>query len=591
MTSPRRLAWSAFTLAALVLLAVLTWSTVTMTRLDQDELAARRLATVHERLRLGLWRLDSFLGPLVAREASRPASDYRPFPAASAAWTRGFNKLGPDDVIVPSPLLANELPLFPLHFELGADGLTSPQVPLGNERDACEAHGIDVARLEQAAQRLARLGKFATPALLETKLGGAEAGIMFCGINPVSPSDTQQTQQSVQEYSNRQRTVLLNSNSWSTNYNSAPQAQFMASATSMETPGPLVPVWLDAEDGPQLLFVRRVRTATASRIQGVVVDWPALQTQMTGLVADLFPAGAIRLVRCDNPTPAEQPSMLASVPVRLEAPCDASIASGLPMPLILGTTWGVTLLGLVVLAFTLRAAIGFGERRARFASAVTHELRTPLTTFRMYSEMLAEGFVTEPAAQKEYLTTLQRESDRLSRVVENVLAWSRLEEGRFTARLVPCEVGPLLDRLAPTLQRRLADVRLQLVVEVAAGAHAARVTIDEEAVGQILFNLADNAAKYACGAADARIHLSARVAGARVVLALRDHGPGVPASVRDRIFAPFDRGAVVAGSNDVPGVGLGLALARGLARDLGGDLRLDAAVTDGACFLLELPLV
>lgn len=584
MTSPRRLAWSAFAVAATVLLLVLVWLTATMTRLDQDELAARRLSSLHERLRLSLWRMDSFLAPLIAREASRPAGDYLPFPSAKAAWTSGFQKLSPGDVIVPSPLLATALPLFALHFELGPDGLTSPQVPRGNERDACEASGVDGARIERAERQLADLALLLTPARLEPALGGAETLLLTCGVNPISSSDPVPTQQSVQEYSNRQRSVQGN------NFNAQGGDLPPSPNAGADVPGPLVPVWLDGASAPQLLFVRRVGLGATRRIQGVVVDWPALQTRLTGLVEDLFPAGNTRIVRCEHPTAAEQPSMLASVPARLEASCGDSLTSSMPMPWILTTTWSVTLLGLVGLALALRAAIEFGERRARFASAVTHELRTPLTTFRMYSEMLAEGVVTEPAAQKEYLTTLQRESDRLSRVVENVLAWSRLEDGRFTTRRVPCEIGPLLDRVASTLQRRLAEADLQLTVDVADDARAAVATTDEEAVGQILFNLADNAAKYARGASDPRVELTARVRDGRVLLSLRDHGPGVQRDMHDRIFAPFDRGAVAAGSNDVPGVGLGLALARGLASDLDGCLRLDATVADGACFVLELPL-
>jgi signal transduction histidine kinase len=249
----------------------------------------------------------------------------------------------------------------------------------------------------------------------------------------------------------------------------------------------------------------------------------------------------------------------------------------------------VTLLGLAVLGFTLSRALGYGERRARFASAVTHELRTPLTTFRMYSEMLAEGVVREPAAQREYLTTLQRESDRLARVVENVLTWSRLEEGRFASRRERHDVQGLVARVAPLLQRRLADAGMTLHVQVDAGAQDSVLTTDEDAVGQILFNLADNAAKYARGAADGTVDLLVRGTADRVTFALCDRGPGVPHPHRERIFAPFDRGAVPTASNDVPGVGLGLALARGLARDLGGDLRLEDRSTPGACFVLDLP--
>ena len=593
MRSARSRSLVGFSITATVLIAVVTWLTFVLLQLDRDEVHARAQAAKHERLRLALWRMDSWLSPQLAREAMRPANEYRPFPAAPTAWTRGLTKLAPDAVLVQSPLLVNESPLFPLHFEIGPNGVTSPQVPLGNERDLCEGNGVDGKRLDAAAERLRTFAAGLSRDVVEQKLGGFEAQVGMIGCNPTSWQDSAQTQQSVQEFSNRQRAVYniaQNAGSSDLNNNLGPLAR------SNETVGPLVPIWTDgvgAGDGAgagQLLFVRRVRDAAGVRVQGMLVDWPQLQQELAALVVDLFPGTGARFARCESPTTTEQPSMLASVPARLVADCADEFASGLPLPLMLGTTWGVTLLGLCVLWITLRAAIGYGERRARFASAVTHELRTPLTTFRMYSEMLADGMVKDPEAQKEYLTTLQRESDRLARVVENVLAWSRLEEGRFTARRVRCEVGPLLDRLSPPLQRRLAEAGLRLELDVAAGAHAATVTTDEDAVGQILFNLIDNAAKYAREATDRRVELSAAADGDRVSFVVRDHGPGVPAAMRERIFAPFDRGAVAASSNEVPGVGLGLALARGLARDLGGDLRLDGSTTGGARFVLDLPV-
>ncbi len=220
---------------------------------------------------------------------------------------------------------------------------------------------------------------------------------------------------------------------------------------------------------------------------------------------------------------------------------------------------------------------------------MTHELRTPLTTFRMYSEMLADGVVREPVAQREYLETLRQESDRLSRVVENVLAWSRLEQGRFASRREPVQVAGLLDRLRPVLSRRLADAGGELVVTATPAIAAAVLATDEDAVGQILFNLVDNAAKYARDAADRRVHLEAEFADGALLLRVRDHGPGIPAALQKRIFAPFDRGAVPLASNDHPGVGLGLALARGLATDLGGSLQLLGGAP-GACFELRLPV-
>jgi signal transduction histidine kinase len=104
-----------------------------------------------------------------------------------------------------------------------------------------------------------------------------------------------------------------------------------------------------------------------------------------------------------------------------------------------------------------------------------------------------------------------------------------------------------------------------------------------------LFNLVDNAGKYAAAAADRRLHLSLQPNGKTAELRLRDHGPGVSAAARKRLFDSFSKSAHEA-AHTAPGVGLGLALSRRLARDMGGDLQLDPRGADGACFILTLPL-
>ena len=587
-----------------VMLLVLSWLTVALVQLDGDEREARRDSAVQERLRLALWRMDSWLSPQLARETLRPASDYSAFPSAANAWTKGFNKIGKDEVMVQSPLLGAESPLFLLHFEVGAKGIFSPQAPTGNERDFAEANGIASDVLDRAKQQLLAIEARLPVGVLQEKVGGAVARLPAMGCNILNNAALPQTaekkkapaqqvaqlQQSVVELDNRQRNFVNNVANNVANETNVYTNSGSWMASSGEVVGPMVPVWID---GPQasLVFARRVQVAGESRIQGVLVDWDRLQKELLALVPDLFEDGDARIVRCELPTPAEQPSMMASVPARLIADYRGPVISAdLPITTILWTTWGVTVLGLLVLGFTLRTALGFGERRARFASAVTHELRTPLTTFRMYSEMLAEGMVKDPDDQKHYLQTLQRESDRLARVVENVLAWSRLEEGRFTARRQRVCVKNLIDTVSPVLGQRLGEVDMTLDVRVDDDACELVVETDEEAVGQILFNIADNAAKYAAGAEDSQVHLTVRRKAGLIELTMCDGGPGILTKHRNSIFVPFDRGAVMGSSNDVPGVGLGLPLARGLARDLGGELRLQENPDGGACFVLELPV-
>ena len=129
---------------------------------------------------------------------------------------------------------------------------------------------------------------------------------------------------------------------------------------------------------------------------------------------------------------------------------------------------------------------------------------------------------------------------------------------------------------------------MKLVVEVGEEVLRMSVRADASAVEQILFNLVDNARKHASSAGDARIHLGAAREGEFAVLRVRDHGPGVAKNDARRLFRPFSKSARDA-ANSAPGAGLGLALSRRLAREMGGELRLDEDVKGGACFVLSLP--
>jgi len=149
-----------------------------------------------------------------------------------------------------------------------------------------------------------------------------------------------------------------------------------------------------------------------------------------------------------------------------------------------------------------------------------------------------------------------------------------------------------LDRLLGQVEGRLADrarqAGMELVVDRGEASAGITVRANPSAVEQILFNLVDNACKYAAGAEDRRIHLEIRATDGHVRLGVRDHGPGIAPAASPRLFRSFSKSAHEA-ANSAPGIGLGLALSRRLARDMGGRLRLDTEVTDGASLVLTLP--
>lgn len=197
---------------------------------------------------------------------------------------------------------------------------------------------------------------------------------------------------------------------------------------------------------------------------------------------------------------------------------------------------------------------------------MSHELKTPLTAIRMYGEMLRDGIVASDAKRQEYYRHITAESERLSRLINNVLEFSRLEKG---TRDVALTTGPL----EPVVREALELVR----PHVEAQGFALRVEIDgappvrfeRDALLQVLFNLVDNAVKYARDGAErwVAVRLAADAGGA--TLAVRDSGPGVPERHLPHVFEPFYRGEREL-TRRSRGTGLGLALVRGLAERMGG---------------------
>jgi len=357
---------------------------------------------------------------------------------------------------------------------------------------------------------------------------------------------------------------------------------FTVSTSGTVREGPLTPLW----QGETLLLARRVTVGAQDYVQGCWLNWPELKKWLLGAAADLLPSPDLVPVPGD---PAEEPSrMLAAIPARLvpgEVP-RLERATLTPIRLSLGIAWLCVVLAAAAIGFLLRGALSLSERRGAFVSAVTHELRTPLTTFRMYAEMLAEGMVPDPARRKQYLTTLCVEADRLSHLVENVLAYARLERGRRPGPAAPIAVRALLAAGAGRLRARAEQARMELAIEGEEPALEAIVRADAGAVDQVLFNLVDNACKYASAAEDRRIHLTVEERGASVAIAVSDHGPGIAAT--RRLFQPFSKSARDA-ANSAPGVGLGLALSRRLLRAMGGDLRFEGRDGGGARFAVVLP--
>lgn len=334
---------------------------------------------------------------------------------------------------------------------------------------------------------------------------------------------------------------------------------------------------------PELLFLRAMRENQTTILQGIWCDWPWLQSELGSSVVDLFPAAHFRTPL--DPGRSELQGHLASIPVTFEPvrmtpppPATSPASSALLL------AWIAVPTAILSLGFVVYRTFVMGERRRQFAAATTHELRSPLTTFCLYTEMLADGLITDEKTQREYLDSLRNESLRLRRVVENVLRLARLERESLPKRP---PLQPLSELVRPMLERlraRAASGGKQLVV-VDVLACSRLIAIEREALETILVNLVDNSCKYGHPADNDDLELWVRERGRRVEIHFRDYGPGLDEQRGFRPFRAFERGRDVGGS----GAGLGLALARQLARTFGGGLVHSKRREQGAHFIVRLP--
>ena len=582
MIRPTGRNWWIFGLCAAVLVAAMIWLTAVMLRLDHANAVTNAESDHQIAMSKALWRMDSWLAPQLAREAARPYYEYLAYYPQRQAYTKVLSEIQEGEVLTPSALLTYRSEIFRLHFQLDAKNeLSSPQVPEGNWRDLTQGNFGDQLDLDAHTSLLGQLRARVKNVSqeLQSRYREVLANIQVEDDKTVSPA--------MNDYAYRARST--DQARQTTQSGAAWQARQPVEPGQVRI-GPLLPIWVEGETGeePWLLFVRQARLSDRTLFQGILADWRKLRAALLEQASDLFGTNdGAALERSDDTALSGGSHELTTVSARFHAPMKLSehrLDGG--TLLVLCVAWGGLLISLIAVGFALHSTNQFGQRRARFASAVTHELRTPLTTFRMYSEMLAEDMVRDPAQRTEYLNTLKCEADRLARLVENVLSYARIEDGRFNSHPERTDLSALLERIRPVLEQRTRETDQRLEITVRDGVD---LEVDVDAIAQILFNLVDNACKYASGASDPRIEVIAESNDRVVTITVRDYGPGIPANSRDAIFRPFERAEQTPADNERPGVGLGLALARALAEDLGGRLSLAQASGPGATFALEIP--
>jgi len=224
-----------------------------------------------------------------------------------------------------------------------------------------------------------------------------------------------------------------------------------------------------------------------------------------------------------------------------------------------------------------------------FVSAVSHELKTPLTSIRMYGEMLREGWA-DPAKQQQYYEYIHDESERLSRLISNVLQLAKISRNEPQFDLRPVLVGALMSRIEAKIAGQVQSAGFELEFNTDPRASEASINIDEDCFAQIVINLIDNAIKFSRDAEEKRIEISSRLSSAKtVIISVRDFGPGVPKDQLKKIFQLFYRSESEL-TRETVGTGIGLAIVHQLSQAMDGKVDV-INKQPGAEFRVAFPVV
>jgi len=233
--------------------------------------------------------------------------------------------------------------------------------------------------------------------------------------------------------------------------------------------------------------------------------------------------------------------------------------------------WYFGIISVVLLAVTLalaslwlsaRAQLKLAQKKDDFISAVSHELRTPLTSIRMYSEMLEKNWVKSEDKLAEYYGSMRAESERLSRLIENVLDFSRIQKGQKKYTFSLGDINECIAGVVEMMKPYAAQNGFAIKTELG---RLGQTAFDRDAVTQIVVNLVDNAIKYARNAQDKTITVRTKGEDRLILIEVEDHGPGVPHRLRHKVFEQFYRTEAEA-TRETTGTGLGLALVKKFAQ-------------------------
>jgi len=287
-------------------------------------------------------------------------------------------------------------------------------------------------------------------------------------------------------------------------------------------------------------------------------------------------------------------AQLLSERERILAPEFPSLVATFP-PVVQPLVSRASVFGFAVLLVVLMTAVGgyllwrdlrreskLLNLQSQFVASVSHELRTPLTSIRLFSEAMLEYGTSDAEEREKGLRVIAHESGRLSRMLNNVLSTTRVEQGTMTYQMAPGDLADPAENAIEAMRHEYDEAGIAVERDLG----MARATLDSDTMEQAVLNLLSNALKYA--SSGGRIVVRSWEENGYAAISVRDFGPGIPTKEQERVFERFYR-VHAANGQKMPGAGLGLALIQHIAEGHGGQIILDSSPGDGCTFTIQLP--
>jgi len=243
------------------------------------------------------------------------------------------------------------------------------------------------------------------------------------------------------------------------------------------------------------------------------------------------------------------------------------------------------LAGLYLVYVNVRREVHLSRLKSDFVANVSHELKTPLALIRLFAETLELGRVQTEEKARQYYRVINKESQRLTQLINNILDFSRIEADRKEYRFAPTDVARIVEEVLEAYRFPIEQQNFTLEVEVAED--LPEIEVDAEAISQALINLVNNALKYS--REERYIRLRVRREGERILISVTDRGIGVAKADQKKIFEKFYR-AENSLLHETKGSGLGLALVQHIMDAHGGTVEVESTPGKGSTFTLVLPL-